>query len=1224
MGNKSKLKKILSFLILVALAVPLVLESFVAFPAYDSAHPYESKEDERAKNEFTRLYGEVYNTHVGQKSSEAFYHYGYEKDGDQLIYKTINEQFKVSDGNGGYKNMTDLNQMAAGSSMYVIICSNAYINFQGAQNPIGNFLKYTGYAKTAGDNGSKPSLTPIKESFYEGFDVINFVWRLEKLSNGNFQISSYEISESNLTNTPSWSDGNGKPRTSLTNHNGVVKVWPSGAPGGSIQQWKLKRVEQNNSSSVSDRYNEYDQDASTTTMYTIQSVEDGRYLNATGGGEWTPLALGGRIEDSQKGTRANWNVSSSSHRWSEWLVLPLLQDFDSSMKYGFTGEYNNAATENKGIKSTISSLSKMDPHDSAHRKELDSSGNVVKDALGREKLFTDPHDYGSGFIEYDTVLGYNITYNGGLTNGGYNHTSNGNYADAVNGRITAPEVLSDGGSQYMNLQCGDRNDGKNRILWTISPSNASNVYLSANKSFGTASGEKAYVTWANSSSSVCQRYFIFYSLNADGGYYMSPICFNYSTGERENFRVVDIAAYNAGMLQLWDFNHGSNGRFWINSNVSIDKLETEVIDVLVRIDTDATIYEVEAVLPYFKTSRGTNDKGESIDVFTSERYKQSLYVNSAFYNDDDPRFSIHKYENQGYYYAFDSANNVSYNNRICYRLFYKYISDGENAIVKNADAINTYYTVDRYGRESYGNDYKITDFVNGALPRNETYSGSTGVYAPFRINIAKTLTGVWQCWYVNNKPEYEGAKKIGNGENFTNQNFNITFGDGTNVPIKASLTSTPRTSAFDSISERYTELKIHNPTKQHNGLYFFCVVFREPRAGGVEWPETLRQNTLDAISDRKAAQSALNRLFVANNVVYHKVDADCEEDGILKEDWLICGTNSKLNVPQDGVYGTPSKPFYGTEMKVNVRFNANGYIQYASEQTDSVPYPLVSSGYSLYNDGNSETTGWAFFEATIKNPNSSVSHANYITLYKNYLADVEYKERSDGQSYWAYDEGEAFSMAGSANPLIHDTTVNLYNMRLTAIAAEDLKVEIFVDQFGTTFMAEEVTKNGDTWTVISAPKTDSGKNEFIKDEVFVAVAVKNEHGSSATFDANALQYFIKADEGWVDVNGSASKIKGIIKTANNTDAQNWYYKYSTYKKENLDKLKFVYALKVDTDDIIKAFGNLNSTNGLAKEFEIKFRCSVGGSGSDKWFDFAGGETRCGTITFIPFQYEDLT
>jgi hypothetical protein len=361
--KSKKIKKILFSLLSLFLIVPFALGGTNVFPKEGTSGPaiaLRSILDTDAKETFEGWYGAAkkgYNANVSDfagASADASYSY---YDGNNT-----NPAFTVGTG-ANAKNMTQLNEMKTGESVYALICSNAYMTAASTNNAIGFFLKYNGYEETAGATAVLPSLLATSEDLYNRNDISNFVWRIEKVGNNKFQISAFLVSDShnNYTSTPSWSDGNGKPRASLTNHDGTVKVWPCGKQTAStIQNWILTPVSQDNhvekgiregeERNITDHFNEYDQNAHSDGLYTIQSVESGAYLNTQVVPTSDPnqnsarLWLGPHQTGDQQGYSKKWEVYDTSHRWSEWLILPILQDFDSSVTYGYTKTNGNGIT----------------------------------------------------------------------------------------------------------------------------------------------------------------------------------------------------------------------------------------------------------------------------------------------------------------------------------------------------------------------------------------------------------------------------------------------------------------------------------------------------------------------------------------------------------------------------------------------------------------------------------------------------------------------------------------------------------------------------------------------------------------------------------------------------------------------------------------------------------------------------------------------------------------
>ncbi len=547
------------------------------------------------------------------------------------------------------------------------------------------------------------------------------------------------------------------------------------------------------------------------------------------------------------------------------------------------------------------------------------------------------------------------------------------------------------------------------------------------------------------------------------------------------------------------------------------------------------------------------------------------------------------------------------------------VSMADHVIVKNADAINVYNANGTF------KDYKVTDFVGdgplaGSNAASHTYKykvnadSTTGVWAPYEIVISSNMA-VDFCWYVNTVESFEGAKKIGNVNATPSGDVTVNIqrnGVLTSLPIEASISKTVEG------EEIRTELKIKNPTKKHNGLYFFCLVVSRPSTGAYTFKDTMDSASVNALSSYWNLSSGFCRLDVADNLVYHGVNKNGIEQNILFEDWVVYGTDSKI--------------------KNNSLFEANGgYIKYNSYTETASPkktefkkdselicdtaYVIPSYSYGSIESGVSGVNfaGWMFYDETIRNPNGTSTLDQYKSVYTNYFlnARIPY-ESSQTHKYWTFPALYAFTLDKTVESLVYDTTLNLYTAWEVPVEAENLKVEIFVDEFGTTFMAKQT----DDMKYVFAPETADGKNKFINDVIYVAVAPKT-NGTSATITAGngTMQYFIDNASTWIDVDADASAIKTIYteytEETQMADAKNWYSSNTEYSNE------LVYALKMDTDDLLRAFEKSDGISGPNSAFEIKFRYIAGTSEDDGWFNFMGRAV-CGTFKFVPFKYHTLT
>ncbi len=527
------------------------------------------------------------------------------------------------------------------------------------------------------------------------------------------------------------------------------------------------------------------------------------------------------------------------------------------------------------------------------------------------------------------------------------------------------------------------------------------------------------------------------------------------------------------------------------------------------------------------------------------------------------------------------------------------ITEGSHVIVKNAHSTNTSYTP----------AYTLSTFSNGSLPQSYTYNnkansdGTTGVWAPFTFGIDSTLP-VRYSWYANTTNELNGAIRMTDNTEATVSN------QGVNIKLKPSITEIKK---GDTSVE--TTLKLPNPDKRHNGLYFFCLVVSDSNAATpYTFQSTLSASAIAALEGRWNLVSNFCRLDVADNLVYHKVNQNGVESGIIEEHWLIYGTDYKI--------------------KNNADFAENGgYLTYnsytAPTATAESEYKrngadICDKGYKImanYNYTNIEPSvsgvkhlGWILFADTIRNPFGSFSLAGYKNYYRSVYTAASYGYNTkDAHPSWTFALGEAFSLNGLPNSVVHDTTLNFYTKWEISVQTENLEIDIFVDEFGTTFSA---VKTPDGYNVLQKP---SG-NAFINDTIYAAVAPKGD-GTTATITSGngKMQYSVDGMQTWVDVDSSSSKLKDISKKENNmTKVKNWYTQNTVYSFD------LVYALEINTDDLLGAFGKLNAEDGgLASEFKIEFRYIAGMAVEGSWFNFTGRAV-CGSFNFIPYDYHELT
>lgn len=505
------------------------------------------------------------------------------------------------------------------------------------------------------------------------------------------------------------------------------------------------------------------------------------------------------------------------------------------------------------------------------------------------------------------------------------------------------------------------------------------------------------------------------------------------------------------------------------------------------------------------------------------------------------------------------------------------VTTSDHVVVKNADATNV------YNSDGSFKNYKVTDFSNGSLDASYTYknkenSDSTkGVWAPYEVEIS--TKSVYYCWYVNTVGDLKGAKKIG-----SSNSVEIVRKDDKNKDVKVTInTSVEEKNENGGLT---TTLKVKNPTKNQSGLYFFCLVVSKSGTATYSFKETLDDTAINALSDVLNVSSGFSRLDVADNIVYHGVYQNGNEKGILFEDWVVYGTDSKV--------------------KNNDSFSANGgYITYKNDLGSICDsgYVIPSYSYSSVDSGVSgvKFDGWMLFEDTVRNPNGTIIQEGYVGAYRTYFENripkIEYISYS-AHKYWSFPASYSLTLDNTVGSLIYDTTINLYTAWKVSGGAKNLNVEIFVDEFGTTFMA----KQDGEMNYISAPKLPNGENKFINDKMYVAVAL-DEVGSFS----GKMQYAVN-DNPWIDF---------IKNEANINDAKKWYSTNTEHEIKNV-----ICAYEIDTKEFLKELNITDEKGGIKSEIEIRFQYTAGNSSSDKWFDFLGNSV-CGTFKFIPFEYHTL-
>ncbi|MBO7253771.1 MAG: hypothetical protein J6V36_00535, partial [Clostridia bacterium] len=323
------------------------------------------------------------------------------------------------------------------------------------------------------------------------------------------------------------------------------------------------------------------------------------------------------------------NGTSVSTTQTEWYILPILQDRDNTVTFGFSGrsswEETKTGTRYAGITSTITSLSR----ETAHKVNM---------------------DYGKFTIQRDSVFGNNISYG----------------ADAY-ATVTSPTVVaSDSSSQLLDLRC---NSGTtNYMLWDISLTTMNGLsstdpyYLTLMGNDGT--NPSAFRTnqpeySAGGTIPLAQNFFIVYSLNEDGGYYILPLT---KTNTIKTLGVNDESgAFN--QLEVQKNNFTSRARFWIQANKR--EIEVEVVNAYAEVSNKNGKAEFSEIKPQNSTR-----------FTTSLKYGSAAYFDAPRDNNGRIGFKKDSYVSNGYSYVGgtdaytgDRAPGVTFDNTEFYRYF---------------------------------------------------------------------------------------------------------------------------------------------------------------------------------------------------------------------------------------------------------------------------------------------------------------------------------------------------------------------------------------------------------------------------------------------------------------------------------------------------------------------------------------------------------------------------
>ncbi len=389
--------------------------------------------------------------------------------------------------------------------------------------------------------------------------------------------------------------------------------------------WKLTK----NSDGTTFKFASNVKTTSTNKLYNLQ-------INSLGI-NWTLDSVTGSDNKYKIHIGTNYlNGTTVSTTQTEWYILPILQDRDNTVTFGFSGrsswEPTGTGKGNAGITSTITSLSR----DDNHKVEM---------------------NYGKFTIQRDSVFGNNISY---IAN---NSTS-------CNATVTSPTVVaSDSSSQLLDLRCN--NGATNNMLWDISLttnnglSSTDPYYLTLMGDSGTARStfRTTKPTYsAGGTIPLSQNFFIVYSLNEDGGYYLLSLTQTDTIKTLSVQNTKDTPASFDRLLVVRD-NFTSRARFWIQANKR--EIEVEVVDAYAEVSNKNGKAEFSDIKPQNSTRFKTSLKYGSRAYFDASRdskgrigFKKDSYVSNGY-----------SYVGGTDAYTGDRAPGVTFDNAEFYRYF---------------------------------------------------------------------------------------------------------------------------------------------------------------------------------------------------------------------------------------------------------------------------------------------------------------------------------------------------------------------------------------------------------------------------------------------------------------------------------------------------------------------------------------------------------------------------
>ncbi len=405
----------------------------------------------------------------------------------------LNPQYTVSDGNGGYKNMTSFDEMENGEKMFVVLVNAKYNMFltsslQTASTLVAGADPFKGvyYTKHAFDGSA------IVENGPNSPSAESFVWLLQKDASGEFyslksygENAGYYLTTHGQTVTGTDSAGNKLYQyVGLNSANSNRNPHTNTANVGS--KWQIEQLSDTNGALVALKH--------------AEAPDDQLYLNLNKASWIESCDLTNSYVQIAKKTTDELPTES------QWYIYPILQGFNRNTLYGFSGYSSTCDTK--------------DRDSSAVTYEFDTT--IVSAATNKTMTHITDFSTTTAHTHY-----FRFTDDYDVANADANRTQN------------------------MRLTC-DPTGSVGNGTWQISPINyngytstplALDAILFGSRDSSTLGFFDAY-SGTNAVAAANQRFFIFYSMTESGGYHLSPACYDtYASDTNRQYSEVGFRMY---------------------------------------------------------------------------------------------------------------------------------------------------------------------------------------------------------------------------------------------------------------------------------------------------------------------------------------------------------------------------------------------------------------------------------------------------------------------------------------------------------------------------------------------------------------------------------------------------------------------------------------------------------------------------------------------------------